>query len=190
MKAFMHGRRKYHDEAERRQWQEPEPILKAIGMGPGKKLADIGCGSGFFALPAARMAGKDGAVYGVDPDIEALRELRAKAEKEGLTNIFLTAGDAEGIVPCEGCADIVFFGICLHDFHDAGQVLTNAKRILKKGGLLVDLDWKKKPTSRGPPLEIRFDEAKASALIRAADFAIESVNDSGPDHYLILARPL
>jgi ubiquinone/menaquinone biosynthesis C-methylase UbiE len=187
---MVHGHRRYHDEAERRQWQEPEPVLKAIGMGPGKKIADIGCGSGFFALPAARMAGKDGAVYGVDADAEALRELRGKAEKEGLTNVFLFAGEAEGIVPCESCADIVFFGICLHDFRDPGQVLTNARRILGKDGLLADLDWKKKPTSRGPPADIRFDEAKAAALIRAAGFEIEAITDSGPDHYLILARPL
>jgi ubiquinone/menaquinone biosynthesis C-methylase UbiE len=186
----MHGHKKYHDDAERRQWQLPEPILEEIGMGPGKKLADIGCGDGFFTLPAARMAGKDGVVYGVDADGTSLVELREKLEKEGLTNVFLFAGDAEGIVPCESCADIVFFGICLHDFHDPGQVLTNARRILKKGGLLADLDWKKKPTSRGPPPDIRFDEEKASALIRAAGFAIESVSDSGPDHYLILARPL
>lgn len=184
----MHSHKRYHDEAERRQWQEPEPILKTIGMGPGKKMADIGCGSGFFALPAARMAGSSGAVYGVDADAGALKELREKAEREGLTNIFLFSGDAEGIVPCEGCADIVFFGICLHDFKDPGQVLVNAKRILNKGGLLADLDWKKKPTSRGPPQEIRFDEAKASALIEAAGFTIESVEDPGPDHYLILAR--
>jgi ubiquinone/menaquinone biosynthesis C-methylase UbiE len=186
----LHGHRRYHDEAERRQWQEPEPILKAIGMGPGKTLADIGCGDGFFTLPAARMAGKNGIVYGVDADGEALRELREKAEREGLANIFLFAGDAEGIVPCEDCADIVFFGICLHDFREPEQVLTNARLILRKGGILADLDWKKKPTSRGPPVDIRFDEAKAAALIRAAGFEVASVMDSGPDHYLILARPL
>jgi ubiquinone/menaquinone biosynthesis C-methylase UbiE len=102
-------------------------------MGPGKKLANIGCGDGFFTPPAARMAGKDGVVYGVDADGESLKELREKLEKEGLTNVFLFAGDAEGIVPCKSCADIVFFGICLHDFRDPGQVLTNARQILKKG---------------------------------------------------------
>lgn len=186
----MHGHKRYHDEAERRQWQEPEPILKAIGMGAGRRLADIGCGDGFFSLPAARMAGEGGAVYGVDADAESLKELREKAEKEGLTNIFLFAGDAEGIMPCEDCADIVFFGICLHDFRDPGQVLMNARRIIRKGGLLADLDWKKKPTTRGPPVEKRFDEEKAAALIKAAGFRIESVADSGPDHYLIIARPV
>lgn len=185
----MRGHRRYHDEAERRQWQEPEQILKAIGMGRGKAFADIGCGEGFFALPAARMAGAGGAVFGVDADAAALIELRDRAVNEGMTNVFLFAGDAEAIVPCEGCADIVFFGICLHDFREPEQVLVNARRILREDGRLADLDWKKKPTARGPPLEIRFDEGKAAALITAAGFAIESVTDAGPDHYLIIARP-
>jgi ubiquinone/menaquinone biosynthesis C-methylase UbiE len=186
----MHDCKRYHNEAERRQWQEPEPILKAIGMGPGKTLADIGCGDGYFTLPAARMAGKSGVIYGIDTHAKALEELKAKAAAEGLANIYLYAGDAESMVPCEDCADIVFFGICLHDFLEPEQVLTNARLILRKGGTLADLDWKKKPTARGPPMEIRFDEAKAAALIQAAGFKVESVRDCGPDHYLIIARPL
>ena len=93
----MHGHRRYHDEAERRQWQEPGPILKAIGMEVGKRFADIGCGDGFFSLPAARMAGEGGAVYGVDADAESLKELREKAERAGLINIFLSAGDASTV---------------------------------------------------------------------------------------------
>jgi ubiquinone/menaquinone biosynthesis C-methylase UbiE len=186
---MLHGHKKYHDEAERRQWQEPEPILKTIGMAPGMTFADIGCGDGFFTIPAARMAGRDGRVYALDADVGSIRKLGDKAEKEGLFNVSLIAADAESVVPCEGCADIVFFGICLHDFHDPEQVLMNARRMVKDGGKLADLDWKKKPTSRGPPVDIRFDETKASALITSAGFAVESISDAGPDHYLIIARP-
>jgi len=185
----LHDHKKYHDEAERRQWQEPEPILKAIGMEPGKVFADIGCGDGFFAIPAARMSGRDGRVYALDADAGSIKKLGVKAENEGLFNISLVAAEAESVVPCESCADIVFFGICLHDFRDPAQVLMNARRMIKDTGKLADLDWKKKPTARGPPQDIRFDEAKASALITSAGFTVESVSDAGPDHYLIIARP-
>ncbi len=41
----------------------------------------------------------------------------------------------------------------------------------------------------GPPLEKRYDEAKATHLIEAAGFSVESVKDSGPYHYLIIAIP-
>lgn len=184
----MHGHHKYHDDAERRIWQEPEPILKKIGLRPGMTFVDVGCGSGFFALPAARMAGKGGLVYGIDVDAEAIEALRVNAEKEGLDNLRPAAGAAEEAVPCEGCADIVFFGICLHDFDDPAKVLLRARRMLKPGGRLVDLDWKKEPTPVGPPLEKRFDLEKAAGLIRAAGYVVESQADEGLYHYLILAR--
>ncbi|OPY30020.1 MAG: hypothetical protein A4E28_00518 [Methanocella sp. PtaU1.Bin125] len=185
----MRGHKKYHDETERRQWQEPEPILRAIGLAEGMVFADIGCGDGYFAIPAARMTGRDGRVYALDADAGSIKRLAEKAENAGLFNVSLVAAEAETVVPCESCADIVFFGICLHDFKDPEQVLVNARRMVKEGGKLADLDWKKKPTARGPPPDIRFDEARASALITSAGFTVESVSDAGPDHYLIIARP-
>ena len=50
------------DDHERRKWQNPEAILSSIGLRPGFTLIDIGCGSGFFALPAAKIVGKKGKV--------------------------------------------------------------------------------------------------------------------------------
>ncbi len=184
---------KEHDDAERREWQNPEAILAMLGLGAGQVVADVGAGDGFFAIPAARMVGPRGTVYAVDSSVGRLTRLHETAEEEGLENIRIRAGTAEEFVVCEGCADMVFFGICLHDFADQGAVLANAMTELKPGGLLVDLDWKKEETLRhggllGPPVEIRFSEEEAATLIRGAGFAIESVEPSGEYFYLIRAR--
>jgi ubiquinone/menaquinone biosynthesis C-methylase UbiE len=184
----MHAHRKYHDEAERRLWQNPEAILTAAGLKPGMTFIDVGCGDGFFAIPAARAVGSHGYVYGVDADEISIKELNEKVAKEGLTNIHARAGIAEDAVICDGCADIVFFGICLHDFEDPARVLHNARYMLKKGGMLVDVDWKKEPMAMGPPLEKRFDEAKAANLIVDAGFTIDSVKGVGQYHYMIIAK--
>jgi len=74
-----------------------------------------GCGDGFFTLPAARLVGEKGSVYAVDEDSDAVDRLNRKAALEGLTNIRSKAAGAEETVLCEACADIVFFGIVLHD---------------------------------------------------------------------------
>lgn len=179
----------HHDESARRKWQDPESILSDIGLRRGDTFVDVGCGDGFFALPAARIVGPPGMVLGVDIDEVGLEELRAKARAEGLRNIVLQPGEAESILACQGCADIVFCGIDLHDFHDQDKVLANARVMLKPEGLLVDLDWKKEPMDIGPPLEIRFSVEQASALIERAGFVIESVSEPGPMHYLLRARP-
>lgn len=184
---------KMHDETERREWQNPEAILASLGLGPGWVVADVGAGDGFFALPAARMVGQRGAVYAVDSSVGRLTRLHEKAEEEGLENIRIRAGTAEEFVVCEGCADLVFFGICLHDFADQAAALRNAMTALKPGGLLANLDWKKEETIRngdllGPPVEIRFSEEEAAAMIVAAGFTIESIEPYGEYFYLIRAR--
>jgi ubiquinone/menaquinone biosynthesis C-methylase UbiE len=176
------------DDPERRKWQDPDTILAGIGLKPGFIFADIGCGSGFFALPAARMVGEKGKVYGLDANPEAIAALKTQAEKEKLKNLHLISGRAEEIIVCRSCADIVFFGMALHDFQDPAKVLANAKISLNPAGKLIDLDWKKEAVM-GPPPHIRFGENKASGIIRNAGFIIESVKDSGPYHYLITAKP-
>lgn len=179
----------YGSEMERRKWQNPEAILVDVGLRNGLTFIDIGCGDGFFALPAARLVGKNGKVYGLDINAEAIRRLKEKGLKEDLRNMHLKVGAAEETVFCKACADIVFFGIVLHDFRDPANVLFNAKTMLKPAGRLIDLDWKKTAMQLGPPLRIRFSEKKAASVIHKAGFKIETVKEAGPYHYLIIAKP-
>jgi ubiquinone/menaquinone biosynthesis C-methylase UbiE len=178
-----------HPEAERRQWQNPESILALAGLRPAMTFVDLGCGNGFFALPAARVVGIDGRVYGVDADAAHVEELRQRADAEGLKNMTLEAGRAEQTLLCERCADIVFMGNVLHDFDDPARVLENARRMVKPDGLLVNVDWKDEPSPMGPPMSIRFSPARAQGLIEAAGFTAGLPLDVGSYHYLILARP-
>jgi len=178
------------DNAERRVWQNPEAILAAIGLKPALTLVDIGCGGGFFALPAARITRGSGMVYGIDINPDYLHELNELAVKEKLDNLNLTVGKAEEIIVCESCADIVFFGLVLHDFEDAAKVIRNARRMLKPSGRLFNLDWKKERTDRGPSFMKRFSQDYAAGLIKSAGFAIENIRTSGCYHYLISAVKL
>jgi len=179
-----------HDWEERRQWQDPEAILRDIGLKAGDVFMDLGCGDGFFAIAAARMVGESGKVYALDISLEPVNMLRERAEREGLTNIELTVGPAEKTLLCDACADVVFFGIDLHDFAYPNLVLKNARMMIKSGGRLADVDWKKIETPMGPPLNIRFDEAKATALIHEAGFDILETRQLPPWHYMIIAAPV
>lgn len=151
---------------------------------------DIGCGYGFFTIPAAEQVGENGKVYAVDASAEAVETVKRKAAEKGLKNIVAQAGEAEETVFCDECADMVFFSIVLHDFLDPAKVLSNAKRMIKPNGTLINLDWKKKRTAFGPPLQIRFSEEQAQALIEQADFTVKSVKDAGSNFYTVAAKPL
>jgi len=153
----------------------------------GLTFVDIGCGEGFFAIVAARMIGASGKVIGVDINEKSITRLRERANSEGLDNLSVFVASAEEADICVACADIVFFGIDLHDFKDARKALKNARRMLKPTGKLVDVDWKKKWMLKGPPASIRFSQEFASRLIQEAGFKIDASEDSGPMHYLIIA---
>ncbi len=176
------------DEKTRRSWYNPEVILQNLII--GQTFVDVGCGEGFFSVLAAKKVGKKGTVYAVDLDSSAIQRLRVKAESEGLENITTKVGAAEETVFCSKCADFIFYSMDLHDFENPAKVLGNAKQMVKPTGLLVDLDWKKQEMPFGPPELIRFSEEKASNLIEAAGFKVESVRDAGPYHYVIKAKPL
>ncbi len=185
----MTGKRFCSDDPERRRWQDPGHILSAIGLGPGMVFVDIGCNEGYFALPAARMVGPEGTVFGVDISPEAIGYLASRAREEGLTNMVLQVGTAEETVAGRKCADFVFFGIDLHDFRDPVKAIRNAREMLKPSGRLIDLDWKDEPTPFGPPPEIRFSIEKARSLIGLSGFRVLSETEAGPYHYMITAMP-
>jgi ubiquinone/menaquinone biosynthesis C-methylase UbiE len=197
MHESKHGEHEHQDghrpgykgisDGDRRKTMDPDVILPKIGLKPGMTFVDVGCGQGFFALPAAHIVGPKGRVYGIDIDREAL-DLLGRRATDASPKIILLRGDAEKTVACKGCADIVFFGISLHDFADPKKVLNNAWHMLKPGGVLADLDGKKINTEGEPHHGNRLSEKEASKLIEGANLKIESVEDISGMYYLIFAK--
>ncbi len=169
--------------------ENPHEILRSVGLRASMTLADVGCGNGFFSIPAAEIVTESGRVLCVDISREAMDELEAEARRRGLGNVTTKVGRGEDTVFCTGCVDLVFYGIVLHDFQDPLRVLSNAKRMLNPDGHVVNLDWKKVPMDFGPPHQIRFDVEEASSLLGGAGFEVDEVREEGDYHYLIIARP-
>lgn len=129
---------------------------------------------------SAARPGISGRVCGIDIDAEALDLLQERAVREGLDNIVLYRGMAAEIVLCNSCADIVFFGIDLHDFVDPVRVLRNAEEMVTPDGVIVDLDWRKEPLPFGPPTGKKFSTEHAAALMAEAGLEVRMIEDSGP----------
>jgi ubiquinone/menaquinone biosynthesis C-methylase UbiE len=180
---------KHFGEGAIRKWHHPAISLESLGLREGMTFMDIGCGYGFFTIPAAQIVGETGKVYAVDIDAASINQLKRDAAEKGLKNIHTEVVAAEETVFCRECADIVFYNTVLHDFRDPAKVLRNAKTMIKPSGKLVNVDWKKKPTAFGPPLQIRFSEEQAANLIKQAGFTIESVKDLESDFYIVTTKP-
>ncbi len=189
----MHDDHQHHhhqfryNEEERLKRQDPVKILESSGLKRGMTFIDLGSNEGFFTLPAAKIVGPKGQVYAVDVDKQAIETLNQKLTNLGTSNFGTVSGRAEDTVFGESIADFVFLGTVLHDFADPLQVLKNARTMLKPSGKLVNLDWRKKETVMGPPLDIRFSKAKSRALIEEAGMRVTSVKNYDDSYYLIEA---
>jgi ubiquinone/menaquinone biosynthesis C-methylase UbiE len=183
------GSLKHYNHEGRSRWQDAPTILAQIGLERGDTMADIGAGDGYFSIPAAKIVGNSGSILALDAYPEAISDLNTAASAAGLTNIKTTLGEAERTILCTGCADVILMANVLHDFNDPFAALKNASIMLKPGGRLVDLDWKKESGQPfGPPFAIRFDQEKAAALLEKAGFKVISSELVGPYHYLLIAK--
>src|SRR6202162_3263564 len=62
-------------------------VMDILGIAPGKIVADVGAGSGWFTIRAARRVGNAGVVYAVDINPEAIRYINGRSKKEKLNNV-------------------------------------------------------------------------------------------------------
>ncbi len=184
----MHHHRFTYSEAERRKRQNPEALLHGMGLQPGMCFVDLGCNDGFFTLPAARIVGPNGKVIALDIDEAALGRLTEKLQSEHIQNVEVVASTAEAFDTYSDCADIVFFGMVLHDFQDPVQVLRNAKRMLHKDGFMYDYDWKKQPSELGPPLAIRLSPTQVAALAQKAELHVTAAETVDDNFYAVTMR--
>ena len=172
-----------YTETERRKRQNPEAILEMAGLKKGMRFIDSGCNDGFFTLPAARIVGGSGKIYAIDIDNEALLRLKRKLDSEGINNTEIINQPSEEVLIEDAEADIVFFGIVLHDFYDPLKVLTNSKQMLKAGGHIFDFDWQKKVSLYGPPYQIRFSPEQMKQLAAKAGLTVGSITTLDDDFY-------
>ncbi len=79
---------------DRNDWQQPDRVMSDLGMKPGTRVADIGCGEGYFTLRLARAVGPQGLVFAVDINARALAALKKQADQQLLTNVTVVVSES------------------------------------------------------------------------------------------------
>lgn len=186
----MENRAKFMMSAARKEWHDPEIILKNIGIQKGTTLADLGSGPGFFTIPMARLTGERGTVYAVDSNPTMLKHLRNNIDQSGVKAgiIKIVDGDVCQTGIPKDSVDVAFFANLLHEVEDKKTFLEEVKRICKSTALVVDVDWKKVSTERGPPLNVRLTEEEAIDLFSVNDFKVTKQIAAGPNHYELVFK--
>lgn len=104
---------------------------------PPLDVADFGCGTGTLSVAIARWARR---VWAIDQNADALEQAKQRTAREGLTNIHFLLEDLHRLSLPSGEMDLVVISQSLHHVESPSAVLTEAARLLKRGGKLVVLE--------------------------------------------------
>ncbi len=169
---------------------DPEKLFSALRLKPGETVLDLGCGEGRYTLPLASRVGRDGTVYAADLWEEGLAALKDKARQEGLTNVRTLLADMSQPLPLpSGGVDLALMATVLHDLAEVGQAeggLAETARLVKPGGRLAVVEFKKIEGPPGPPLHIRLSPEEVATLVFPYNFTPGDLIDLGPCLYLAM----
>jgi ubiquinone/menaquinone biosynthesis C-methylase UbiE len=175
---------------ERKQWHDPETILKEIAATKGMTIADLGSGPGFFTIPLAKITGDEGIVYAVDSSQTMLDGLQENIAKSGVNPkiIKILNSDVSHTEIPSGSVDLVLFANVLHEVDDKKAFFQEVRRISKPTVYIVDVDWKKIQTEHGPPLKERLSEDEATHVLAENGFTVTKQIEAGPYHYELICK--
>lgn len=195
----VHGHHRHHrferadewaaqfDAADRDAWQKPDEVIAALALAPDAAVADVGAGTGYFAVRLARAAPR-GRVYAVDVEPDMVRYLGERAAREGLTNVTPVLGEpADPRVPAEVDAAIVVD--TYHHIADPTRFFGKLRDRLRPGGTLAIVDFKKDAPddAPGPPRAMRIADEIVAAHLKKLGFShVRTDTTTLPYQYIVV----
>lgn len=122
-----------------------ENVIRALSLRPGMAVADVGAGTGFYTRLFADKVGKEGAVYAVDISASFLKHIAEESKKQGQSQVKTVLGAQDTTNLPKASVDLVFICDTYHHFEKPGVVLASIHQALKPGGMLVVIDFDRRP---------------------------------------------
>jgi ubiquinone/menaquinone biosynthesis C-methylase UbiE len=170
---------------------DPQKIVGRFGVTAGMKIADFGSGAGYFTILLGELVGESGVITAVDVMDSALETLRAKAKAKGLQNIETARSNLEmpggSGLPGES-QDMVLLANILFQNENKAAIIAESQRVLKPGGILVIIDWRKGGSGFGPPDNLRADPEELQKVVINSGFQFSNEVDAGVFHFGMLFR--
>jgi predicted methyltransferase len=175
------------DDPKRDAWQKPHEVIQALALGPDAVVADIGSGTGYFAVRFANMVPR-GRVYGVDVEPDMVRYLAERAKREHLQNVVAVAGAPDDPRLPER-ADLVLMVDVFHHIENRASYLRKLRASLKPGGRIAIIDFRL-DSPEGPPQAARIAPEGVIAELEGAGYALATEHRFLPNQYFLVFRPV
>jgi SAM-dependent methyltransferase len=159
-------------------------VMDLLGAAPGKSVADIGAGSGWFTMRSAQRVTPTGAVYVVDINPEAIRYVQERAQKEKLTNVKTILGTADNPRLPPDSVDAVLLLKTYHEVAQPVQLMRNLRSALRADARVGIIDRNGNGENHGVQKKVVIQEVE-SAGYRLLEEHDELVKDDRMDYFLI-----
>ena len=179
---------KRFESKERDEYQKPQEVLNYLGDIKGKKIMEIGAGTGYFSF---RMVEAGAKLIAADVDERFQKYIQAKKEKLNISDEKLSLRKVPYDSPnlTDGEVDMALIVNTYHHIEQRAVYFAKVKKGLSKGGSLVVIDFFKKKLPIGPPLEMKISATQVQKELAEAgfsDFTVEQ--DLLSYQYIITAK--
>ena len=174
---------KVFDDPARDAWQKPHEVIEALALKPMAVVADLGAGTGYFAMRLAHMVSK-GRVYGVDLEPDMVKYLAERAKKEGLKNLSAVQGTpSDAKLPAK--VDLVLLVDVYHHIDAREAYFGKLAAALKPGGRVAIIDFNAS-SKVGPPVRERMTAEQVQAEMGKAAYRLAAHHDFLPNQYFLV----
>jgi ubiquinone/menaquinone biosynthesis C-methylase UbiE len=178
------------EDSGRLRWQRPTQLVQALRLRRGQTVAEIGAGSGYLVRRLARAVGRRGRVFAVDAEPRMLPILIERLRRGGISNVTPVLGrDDDPLLPGRSC-DLILVVNTYHHFPGGPRYLRRLRQLLRPGGRLVNVDFHRRETPVGPPLERRVAREVFLREARRAGFRLVREASFLPYQYCLVLAPL
>jgi SAM-dependent methyltransferase len=174
------------DDPARDAWQQPQRVIEALRLPPEAMVADIGAGTGYFAVRLARALPK-GRVFAVDLEPDMVRYLGERAAGEGLANLEpVQAAADDPRLPAR--VDLVLVVNTYHHIEARERYFGRLRDSLRPGAAVAIIDFRM-DSPVGPPKRARIDAARVGDEMQRAGYVLAAEHGFLPNQYFLVFRP-
>jgi SAM-dependent methyltransferase len=160
-------------------------VMDILQITPGKSVADIGAGSGWFTVRAARRVTESGVAYAVDINPEATRYIDKRVQKEGLHNVKTILSKSDDPQLPANTIDSVLLLKTYHEVDRPVALLRNMRASLRPGAKLGIIDRNGNGENHGVARDIVIKEASEAGYVLLSQY--DFVKGDGMDYFLVFA---
>ena len=163
-------------------------VFSAMDLKPDTVFLDVACGAGAYSVAASERIGPNGFIYAVDLWEEGIKNLKKTTEARQLKNIHASVSDVSRHIPVsDGLIDICLMATVLHDLiqdNTDQSTMLEINRVLKPGGILAVIEFKKIEGPPGPPVRIRLSPEEVEQYLHPHAYQAIKTIDIGSPLYL------